>query len=310
MRRAALLLLLACGVAGCRQEPASSIADLNGGDPAKLPRATAVLAKDPSAEVTSAIVAAAGGRNLPAATRIAALGLLPDRHLSGAIAILRDRVHDPEPEVRKAAIAAMVAVGSPQALDWLDGEGKSDADPGVRQAVADASAKLHAGAADWYLAILDDDAAALPLRQDAANVLGALKDPKAVTHLEAFYPKASTSGETRQAVLWALGDIGTPEALAFVRAQLRSPGVFDRGAAIYVAGQHHDADAVADLTTLLKEDSLGNRTAAARALGLIGGPDATAALKAELTDAKLDPQLKQECRNSLKAASLSAKPRG
>lgn len=240
-----------------------------------------------------------GERGSTTAVRVEAVRIVGQRNDPTAYRWLVSRTAAPENEVRAAAFVALGGLGVPFAIP-LAAEAASDPDPAVAAAAKEAEAKLRESAIAFYLdqAVL---APSLAERLDGVNAIAQLRDPRAVAGLAGLFAKVNEA-EMKQAILWCLGDIGGPDALAFVRRQLRSDEYLTRSAAIYVVGQHKDGQAVADLERIIKDDiSNGNRIGACRALSSVGTPESVSILEKALA-AGLDEEIRSECRIALKPA--------
>lgn len=216
---------------------------------------------------------------------------------------LVSRTASHEAEVRAAAFTALGGLGVPFALP-LTAEGSNDSDPAVAAAAKEAERKLQESAITFYRDQADL-APSLAERLDGVNALAKLRDPRGVPALVELFGEVSEA-EMKQAILWALGDIGGADALAFVRQQLSSDQYLTRSAAIYVVGQHKDGDAIKALEKVLQEDiSNGNRIAACRALSEVGGPEAIAVLEKAIAAGSVE-EIRSECRMALTSSQKRA----
>lgn len=306
------LLLLAALIGGCGDPIAKAAGDLASGDPARMARASDVLSK-PVPATWLALEPHLESEN--PAVRAAAVRVVGRRHDKALVEVVRRRAYDHDPSVREAAAWAFGEIGDPEALTWLEIEAPSDSSPAVAAAAKEAAAKVRGSAWSHFLKayrVGDSTVEAV----EAIYAVGVLGDARAVDELRQIY-RADSRGEVQQAVLWALGDIGSPDAVAFARGELSSPIPEARTAAIHVMRQKKDAAAVPALARILVGDaSKGNRVGAARALGAIGGPEALKALQEAQGRVKAasekEDEVASECRLALeeiKRASPVAQPR-
>lgn len=115
-------------------------------------------------------------------------------------------------------------------------------------------------------------------RAEAAMHLGKLNDKRAIAPLiEAL---KDTHLGVRNNVAYALGELGSPEAIVHLIPVLRNdPEEWVRKSAAKALGMLKARDAVADLYQALNDPSRMVRKSAARSLGQIGSNEALAALK-------------------------------
>jgi putative membrane-bound dehydrogenase-like protein len=130
--------------------------------------------------------------------------------------------------------------------------------------------------AQWTPALLDDSR---PAVLDRAVERLVLAGDAAVPALASFRPIAKTVRGATSAV-YALSQIGTPDALAALRQALTDPRPEVRQAAARQAGMARDQQALGALLELLARDTPPIKRQAAAALGQIGDPRATPALLA------------------------------
>ncbi len=80
---------------------------------------------------------------------IAALGAVGKKHPSAVLGFLEHlALHDPYFRARRAAVAALGRMGSPNALNTLRSVGKRDAEAGLRNAAYDATADIRDAATE------------------------------------------------------------------------------------------------------------------------------------------------------------------
>lgn len=242
---------------------------------------------------------ALGENGASTAVRVEAVRIVGERSDPTSYRWLVARTTAPEAEVRVAALVALGNLGVPFAIPLM-ADTATDPDATVAAAAKEAEKKLRESATQFYLDQADL-APSLAERLDGVNALARLGDPRAVPGLARLFGKV-LEAEMKQAILWGLGDIGSPEALAFVRNQLTSTEYLTRSAAIYVVGQSKDVQSVPVLEKIVKDDmSNGNRIGACRALSSVGTPEAVATLEKALA-AGLDEEVRTECRIALKPA--------
>ena len=97
--------------------------------------------------------------------------------------------------------------------------------------------------------------------------------------------------ESRRGAVWTAVRIGTPEALAVVRAGLADPDESIRQVAANAVSLVRDAEAADALAAMLSGESLPNRRAAAEALGRIGDAAAVPHLLKALADPAADDRM-------------------
>lgn len=171
--------------------------------------------------------------------------------------------------VRRSAAVGLGTIKAPQAVDALI-EALQDADVMVVDAVA------------WALAQIGDGRALEPLsgllrskiarvRWSGAHSLGALGDKRAVASLSQAAARDADSSVAATAV-FALGQLGTPDALGPVARALKHPQPRVRNAAAAALGRIRDARSVEALLAYLKvqDPSYSVRAVAAQSLGQLG----------------------------------------
>ncbi len=207
---------------------------LSSRDVAVFEPAAAALANLRSRKAAPALVAAlgqGGPRSLPAAW---ALGMIGE---PSAIPVLAKALSSPAPELRRAAVRALVRMGGEGVEAEVAGVWRNFTDPG-------------SGAAAERAAI---------------RVLGELKAGDAVPLLLSVRP------ENRDAAVWALGRIADPGAAASVREALADPRWTVRREAAQALGAMGDKGAVPLLRAALDDRETVVREWAARSLlGLTG----------------------------------------
>jgi HEAT repeat protein len=130
--------------------------------------------------------------------------------LSGVPALRSAVMEDASPAVRSAAVAALERLNSP-------GEGAlaaalTDADENVRLAALRATTRINAFTDAAAVVALIGDSSAL-VRRRAAETLGVMKAEDAVAGLMVLGTEGQESdAAVRTAAIWALGQIGDPEA--------------------------------------------------------------------------------------------------
>jgi len=200
----------------------------------------------------------------------AALGAIGDPH---AVPALIKALGDRDLYVRRAAAGALGAIGDPQAVPALI-QALGDSYSDVRRVAAGALGELGDPKAVPALikALGDWDPY---VRRAAAEALGKLGDPKAVPAL--IKALGDSSEDVRRAAAAALVKIGTPAVPALIKAL----GDSDRDVRRAVAealGAISDPQAVPALIQALGDSYSDVRRAAAAALGKLGDPQAVPAL--------------------------------
>ena len=247
-----------------------------------------------------------GERGSTTAVRVEAVRIVGRRSDPTSYRWLVSRAESPEAEVRAAAFVALGDLGVPFAIALAE-ESRNDSDPRVAAAATEAAKKLRESAVPFYLDQAEL-AQSLAERLDGVNAIARLRDPRAVPGLSKLFGKV-IEAEMKQAILWGMGDIGSPDALAFVRGQLSSSEYLTRSAAIYVVGQHKDPQAVDVLEKIVKDDlSNGNKIGACRALSAVGTPAAISGLKKAIANG-LEGEVQAECRIALGSTKPAQKPK-
>jgi HEAT repeat protein len=185
--------------------------------------------------------------------------------------------------VRNEAVSALVslALRQPETGRALM-EALGDADPNIRMNAAKALGRIGDAAAVPGLigrAGSDDD---MYVRMASAEALGLIGDRRAVEALSAFVsggPRGEVADRARGAAAEALGRLGDGRASDTLIGALDDSSEIVRMAAIRALGRLRDRRAVAPLTARLEGDRFESlRSAAALALGFIGGSEARSAL--------------------------------
>lgn len=211
------------------------------------------------------------------AVRIAALGILGQKRRYESIAAVRDRLSDPVPEIRAAAVQAFCAIGRERAIRAVTPH-LSDPDLVVRGAACAALIK-HSGldgilaAADSLKALLTDENPAA--RREGARVLGSIQ-VKTFFHpllnlLEDPDPRV------RMTAVEAAGAMRSPELVPPLVYKLADPFTA-RAAVRALAGFGSEVEPVLFRVLAEKRESLDVRRRIPSVLGLIGGERALQAL--------------------------------
>jgi HEAT repeat protein len=149
---------------------------------------------------------------------------------SGVPALSKAVVGDTSALVRKAAVAGLERLNS----SGTDGElalALADADADVRLAALHAATRINSFTDVASVVGLISDSSAL-VRRRAAETLGVMKAADAVAGLIALAGQDQESdAPVRAAAIWALGQIGDPEARDVIVAGQQDPDVSVRGAA-------------------------------------------------------------------------------
>jgi beta-lactamase regulating signal transducer with metallopeptidase domain len=160
---------------------------------------------------------------------------------------------DEDAQVRRSAMASLMRVRSPLALDALV-EALRDSDPEVRE--------------------------------HAAFALGQLRDERAVPALTTALQ--DESADVREKAVFALGQLRAESAAGALSQALKDASPSIRSQAAFALGEIRSAAAVPGLVQALKDADDDVRKQAAFALGQIGDPGAVDALTAALKDVDSD----------------------
>jgi HEAT repeat protein len=213
-------------------------------------------------------------------------------------ALLRQRLGDPDPSVRVAAMFALRRLGDPRFIEGWGQIVRAHPDPAVRRNAVLALGRLEEPGAIALLrrASEDDD---LGVQLQAIEGMALLGDTRAVRKL-IFYASGGF-GDRQAFALTALGETGNPVCLETLRYCLKkAPHLETRLAAARALGMMGKPEgyhlALKSLTwdkpkSNLPDDPPANqimrvRTLAAFALGAIGRRDALPALQEELETAE------------------------
>jgi len=185
-------------------------------------------------------------------------------------------------DIRKNAAQALGELSDARGIEPLLNTATQDPDTGVRDSAAKALVKLGFAAVEQLTATLVADNSS-ERKHVAANVLGALKDPRAVLPLTAALTHFDPLTRKNAAeVLGKIGDTSTVEPLILM-LQDKDPGV--RRIAAAALGNIRDIRAVDALVAALNDTDVDMRACAANALANVADKKAAqpliAALKAE-----------------------------
>lgn len=205
-----------------------------------------------------------------AAIRVVSAGENRDWHIPKSL--LR-ATEDASPEVRGAAIDALVESGAPSHSVRLERRAAAETDQALKNRIAASLPRYEDRRREWFYRELEQGRAS-SVRVLAARSLGELARPADVPRLLKIYE--TSTPEVQYELIMSLAKIGGDEATAFVVEQLVSDDPFHRAAAANGVEQQLKAPtAVGNLGRMLKEDSVGeNRVSAAYALLAIGTPEA------------------------------------
>jgi HEAT repeat protein len=233
------------------------------------------------------------------------------RQLGDAAPRLVALTGDVEPRLRAAAAEALGRLGDglgPQrepALKALE-RALGDSEHEVRAAAVAALGRL--GDKSQVAAIaarLDDDKEHVAVREQAAQVLARIGDPRAVIPL--IGALGNGSREVRRAALEALGQLGDERAAAAMIRLLRADQPDEvRAQAAQSLGRLRSRSAIAPLADLVEHGPDALRARAAMALGQIAATAAARSAKAPSDDAALTALVGALGRDETRAAAREA----
>jgi HEAT repeat protein len=231
-------------------------------------------------------------QHAPASNRQAVmrhLGQLAQDHIELDFEIVnRIALDDPDPAVRRQAVANLWECEDPDLARQLVTLMKEDSDEAVRARAAEAlgrfvylgevdklEANLLKSVEDQLLALVQADSPGEPgLR--ALESLGYSSRPEVSGLIEAAY--ASSGEDIKRASVMAMGRSAHEQWVQAVSEELHNPSPLIREEAARAAGELEARSAVASLIELLDDAKLPVRRAAIWSLGLIGGKRAERAL--------------------------------
>jgi HEAT repeat protein len=198
----------------------------------------------------------------------------------GAIDLVAPMIHDPSPEVRAEAVAAIGQLGDEDA-GMLFFELLSDESDIIQESATRALASLPP---ERVLPLLVQALSSgdLSVRVRAAEGIGLLRDPRGVPSLVGQLRDPHES--VRRAALRALGEIDAPESVEVLRACLCDDSSAVRQQAALSLGRRADPDAAPALLGLLDDPDPRMRFVALRALGQVRNHDAVPRVVAFLGD--------------------------
>ncbi len=184
-----------------------------------------------------------------------------------ALETLITALRDTNSNLRALSAEALGRLGDPRAVRPLT-NALRDYNSEVRQMATQALVRLGQPAVvPLILALEDEDHL---VRRAAANVLGAIGDPRAVDRLiDALRDK---DPDVRRAIANALDEIGDPRALEPFIAALEDDDRIVRREAAWALGQLGNPSAVEPLIAALQDEDRGVRQAASGALVKMGQP--------------------------------------
>jgi HEAT repeat protein len=188
---------------------------------------------------------------------------------AAGIDLVAPLIHDPSPEVRAEAAAAIGRLGDEDAAMLLF-ELLGDENELIQESAMGALSRMSPERVVPLLlqALSSDDTA---VRVRAAETLGLLREPKTAP------PLMTLAGDSREAVrraaLKALGEIDAPGVGDLLRAALRDGSSLVRQQAVLSLGKRQEVETAPDLVPLLDDPDPRMRFVALRALGQIRNPE-------------------------------------
>jgi len=230
-------------------------------------------------------------RDHDASVRMRALEALGRQEVSSSLAAVLGALDDDSREVRlQAVLTTARAAGQDPDQATLATlpliERLEDADRLIRLAALRALGRLHDPRAVRALVRIASEQT-IDLRVAAVDALGAPAMAEAVPALIRFARREPTDDVARHADL-ALGEIGTPAAIAALAARLRTPPVSDE---VKLGLRHAGGAAVEALARELAHGTPASAALAAELLGELGDRRATAALARAVDAAPEDATL-------------------
>lgn len=304
----AVLVLLALTLGGCQKdgpvttdELDSVVARLEKGTSASMHAETRLLQTSPYVtwEKLIRLVQRDGASPEGRAAAIRIISATRDSELGLPGAVVQS-TKDPNALVRGEAIRAIVRRGDPGHQRVVRDALAAASDPQVKKELEAALVALKAQERvyrlDRMITAREAEERALSVRR--MGEVGKKEDVAALT--QAF--SKSTEAFFKQEVLLALSKIGGEDAKTFVRAQLRSEDPMMRGISAFAETRLKDPACVFELGVILAEEKVGDsRISAATALGLIGTPEAKAALDQNCRLGAKDPRVDEACRTAKKS---------
>lgn len=159
---------------------------------------------------------------------------------------------EPDPQVREALLRALAHLRAPRAV------------PALLKDVGSDRAQVAAAAAVALEKTVAEHGLAEGLREQAVEIL--LARHKAMA-------SRSASAPLREALLRAMGAVGSPTFVPVLRASLTDEVATVRLAAVHALGELGDADAADAVLPLMNDPDRGIRRAAIVAVALLSGPE-------------------------------------
>jgi HEAT repeat protein len=206
-----------------------------------------------------------------------------------AIALLRQAFADRSGGMRMCVASALGRIGGEDALKLLEGA-IGDKDVEIRVTVA---AALGATRGDKAVGVLEKMMADpdVKVRRAVASALGRAGGAKSLTVLKSMLNEKDSS--ICRAAITALGDVGGEEVFAPIEKALADQDVYTVCAAIDALGSLGGEKACILLEGALKHrDAFFVGSAAATALGVVGGDRAFSIIKRLVSDRNADPNVR------------------
>jgi HEAT repeat protein len=200
----------------------------------------------------------------------------------GGIDLVAPLIHDPSPEVRAEAAAAIGRLGDEDAAMLLF-ELLGDENEIIQESAMGALARMPPQeVVPLLLQALASPEVVVRIR--AAETLGLLREPDTAPALMAL--SRDPRENVRRAALKALGEIDAPGVAALLRSAVQDESSLVRQQAVLSLGKREDVETAQDLLPLLDDPDPKMRFVTLRALGQIRNPDVVPRVIPFLADAR------------------------